>query len=193
MTVQNQGPNDKVDTKDPNPKALYTWLQQEFGATSVSRQSELWSMVWGVKVDEGEDPNPVLAGVRSSLAELGSSLPADMTAAQLVEKMSAFAMLKTLPESYALLASTLYASPLLSSDHVLATINQEWRRRQQSLETTTTAAGYLAKKKISTADKRPSARTARVGKDGKPQLGSNAEEYCTEHGAYGHSTDKCFK
>ena len=37
MTVQNQVPNDKVDTKDPNPKALYKWLQQEFGATSVSR------------------------------------------------------------------------------------------------------------------------------------------------------------
>ena len=162
MTVQNQVPNDKVDTKDPNPKALYTWLQQEFGATSVSLQSELWSMVWGVKVDEGEDPNPVLASVRSSLAELGSSLPADMTAAQLVEKMSAFAMLKTLPESYALLASTLYGSPLLSSDHVLATINQEWRRRQQSLETTTNAAGYLAKKKVSAADKRPSARTSLV-------------------------------
>jgi hypothetical protein len=194
-TVQNKVPNDKVDTKDPNPKALYKWLQQEFGATSVSRQSELWSMVWGMKVDEGEDPNPVLASVRSSLGELGSSLPAEMTAAQLVENMSAFAMLQTLPESYSLLASTLFASPSLSSDHVLATINQEWRRRQQGLETTA-AGGYLAKKKATkpappTTERRT--QTTRTGKDGKPQLGPNADAYCDEHKCYGHTISNCFR
>jgi hypothetical protein len=112
-TVQNKVHNDKVDTKDPNQKALSSGCNR----SSAQRRSPaspnygLWS--GGMKVDEGEDPNPVLASVRSSLGELRSSLPAEMTAAQLVESMSAFAMLQTLPESYSLLAFTLFASARL--------------------------------------------------------------------------------
>jgi hypothetical protein len=106
--------------------------------------------------------------------------------------MSAFAMLAALPESYSLLASTLYASSSLSSEHVLNAINLEWRRRHQSQETNA-AAGYLAKTtKKPTPDKK-GGRSTRTGKDGKPQLGPNANEYCDEHQAYGHSTDKCFR
>ncbi len=185
--VQNCIPSKKADTDSPNPKGLYTWLEQEFGAASTNRQSELWSMVWGMDVGEGEDPTKILASIRSSFGELGTSLPSEMTAAQLIEKMSAFAMLRALPESYSLLVSTLYASPSLSSEHVLQTINREWRCRQQGQETTA-AAGYLAKEKAP----QPFAyktQERRMGKDGKPQLGPHTNEYSDEHKCYGHTTN----
>jgi hypothetical protein len=86
-------------------------------------------MVWGMEAVEGKDPTRILVSIWSSLGELGTSLPAEMTAAQLVERMSAFTMLRAIPESYSLLVSTLYASSSLSSKHVLEMINQEWHHR----------------------------------------------------------------
>ena len=91
--VQNRVPSEKADMDYPDSTGLYTWLEREFGASSTNRQAELWAMVWGMEAAEGEDPTKILASIRSSLGELGTSLPIDMTAAQLVEKMSAFAML----------------------------------------------------------------------------------------------------
>jgi hypothetical protein len=77
--VQNRVPESKIRWEDANPKGLYDWLEKEFGASSSSRQAELWSMVWGVKVGEEEDPNTVLTGIRSTLSDLGSSVPAETT------------------------------------------------------------------------------------------------------------------
>jgi hypothetical protein len=42
-------------------------------------------------------------------------------------------------------------------------------------------------------DNKGGTRTTRTGKDGKTQLGPHADDYCDEHQAYGHSTDKCYK
>jgi hypothetical protein len=127
--VQNRVLSEKANTSVPDPKGLYTWLEQEFGASFTNHQAELWSMVWGMEAVEGKDPTRILVSIWSSLGELGTSLPAEMTAAQLVERMSAFTMLRAIPESYSLLVSTLYASSSLSSKHVLEMINQEWHHR----------------------------------------------------------------
>jgi hypothetical protein len=104
--VQNRVPDDKIKWEDANPKAVYDWIEKELGASSSSRQAELWSMVWGVKVAEDEDPNTVLTSIRSTLSDPGSSVPSETTVPQFVEMMSAFAMLAALPASYSLLALT---------------------------------------------------------------------------------------
>jgi hypothetical protein len=179
-------------------KALYDWIEKEFGSSSSSRQAELWSMVWGVKVAEDEHPNTVLTSIRSTLSDLGSSVPSETTVPQFVERMSAFAMPAALPASYSLLPPTLYAGQSLSSEQVPNAINLEWRRRHQSQETNV-AAGYLVKTKkqpmpaAADKNKKGGTRTTRTGKDSKTQLGPHADEYCDEHQAYGRSTDKCYK
>jgi hypothetical protein len=47
--VQNRDPDDEIKWEDANPKALYDWIEKDFGASSSSRQAELWSMVWALK------------------------------------------------------------------------------------------------------------------------------------------------
>jgi hypothetical protein len=84
----NHVPDDKIKWEDARPKALCDWLDKEFGASSSSRQAELWSMVRGVKVNEEEDPNTGLTSIRSTLSDLGCSVPAETTVSQFIERMS---------------------------------------------------------------------------------------------------------
>jgi hypothetical protein len=116
--VQNHVPDDKIKWEDARSNTLCDWLHKEFGASSSSRQAELWSMVRGVKVNGEEDPNIGLTSTRSTLSDLGCAVPAETTVSQFIERMSAFAMLAALRELCSLLASTLYRSSSLSSEQV---------------------------------------------------------------------------
>ena len=59
--VQNRIPDNKVQWLQPNPKALYEWLQNTYSASSAARQAELWQSAWEMRGEENEDPQGGLA------------------------------------------------------------------------------------------------------------------------------------
>ena len=122
QTVRSRTPAEKIDWDAPNPQLLYQYLVAEYGASSGTRQAELWSVVWGSKVEEGENPVKKLLQIRSACAKLLSSQKADATAKDLIESLATHAMLHSLPESFSLLPSTILPITDLHSETVITII-----------------------------------------------------------------------
>ena len=191
QAVRSRTPADKIDWDAPNPQLLYQYLVTEYGASSGTRQAELWSLVWESKVEEGENPVKKLLQIRTACAELLSSQKAGATAKDLIDSLALHAMLHSLPESFSLLASTILPNTDLHSEMVITTIQQEWRRRHISEESTT---ALLFRQRPSIAEprqgKESGERERKKGKDGNWLYGphENEYEYCDVHKAYGHRT-----
>ena len=136
-----------------------------------------------------------LLKIRTACAELLASQKAGATAKDLIESLSPHAMLRALPESFSLLASTILPVADLQSETVIATIQQEWRRRHQSEDST---AVLVARKKPIEINNRSQPKEhgrekgeRKKGKDGNWLYGSHEDEYCDSHRAYGHRTSDC--
>jgi len=199
--VQNRIPDDKVKWLKPDPKALYDWLQTTYSASTAARQAELWKSAWEMRAEENEDPSAGLAAIRAKLGEVSASaINSKISLSTFIDNMTAYAMLAYLPPSYGMLASTLLAttesSTTITSDKVLSAASMEWRRRMmQSQEIN--GQGFLAKKnerKMQPSGHRGAERRERrLGKDGLPILGGDADKWCEEHKRWGHDTANCFR
>jgi hypothetical protein len=197
--VQNRIPEDKTDWFNPDPKALYQWLQATYSASTAARQAELWMSAWETRVEENDDPQTALASIRAKLGDVSASaVTSKLSLAQFIDNMTAYAMLAALPPSYGMLASTLLSttssSITLTSDNVLSAAGMEYRRRLMQAQEVN-GQGFLAKKGETKAQPKgpEKRRDQRIGKDGQVQLGPDANKYCEEHKRWGHDTSECFK
>ena len=177
QTVQNKLPKDLASFVDPRPKLLYEHIKAAYGANTGTRQAELWSGIWSTAVAENEDPEPKLAAIRSSTAEIVAATAA-LTVEQFADAVSAYAAIRSLPSSYGLLASTFISgtgtAPTL--DDVIARVAAEHRRRETKGEVVN-EYGLLAGK----------------GQQG-PQGGAKQGEgkWCEYHQVSSHRTADCY-
>ena len=114
-------------------------------------------MVYGLGCEgrRREDPNAVLAGIGPPSSDLDHQCQQTRQSSSTRREDVRIRHAQDTSGVVCLLGIHPSMVPSLSSDHVLATINQEWRRRQQSPETTTNAAGYLAKQERSCTTSNP--------------------------------------
>ena len=92
-TVQNKLPKSISSFLSPTPKELYEYLKTTHGATSGTRQAELWAAIWGTQIAENEDPEPKLAAIRANLAEVVESA-STLTLDQFAENIGAYAAIR---------------------------------------------------------------------------------------------------
>lgn len=193
-TVQNRIPDHKVTWHQPAPKALYSWLQETYSATSPARQAELWKDAWSVRVEENQDPQAGLASIQAKLGEVASAaIHNRVSLSDFIDNMTAYAMLACLPSSYGMLSSTLLANGSTVTAHqVISAASAEHRRRVMQSEEVN-AQGFLARRSENQRGKgqERGQDRRRLGPDGLPLLGRHADKFCEDHQRYGHDTTSC--
>lgn len=176
-TVQNKLPDEYASFKNPNPKGLYEYLERTYGASSGTRQAELWSSIFGSDIGENEDPEPALAEIRRAGAEIVAAGKA-LTVEDFADSVLAYAAIRRLPDSYGLLASTFMVDKdAITLDTVIERVSAEYRRRQTKGQVVN-EHGLLSQAKKS-------------GERGKGRASGLGDKWCEKHQCKGHSTAEC--
>jgi hypothetical protein len=162
----------------PNAKLLWDELKSTYSASVGSRQAALLHDMWTTPINEGEDPTPHMARIRSAHAQINGG------GENLSDKMLAFAMTMALPESFATLKQTMWLREPITSAAVAGAVQAEWSRRQ-----TDSGMALLAKYNFKNRNYNPGNNS---GINNKPrQLGPDSSAYCDNHKCFGHSTANC--
>ena len=159
----------------PNAKLLWDELKSTYSASVGSRQAALLHDMWTTPIQEGEDPNPHMARIRSAHAQINGG------GENLSDKMLAFAMTMALPETFATLKQTMWLREPITSAAVAGAVQAEWSRRQ-----TDNGTALLAK--YNSANRR---QTGNNWNNKPRQLGPDLNAYCENHKCAGHSTANC--
>lgn len=122
--VQSGLPNDCRDPRKPNAFLLWKHLQERYGSLSMTRQGQLLQILFGTKVQPGEDPAVALGTLQSAHQQLVSA-GVEFTA----DKVLAFAMSFALPEEYAVVKQNLWQSKALTSQMVSEDARMEYGRK----------------------------------------------------------------
>ena len=162
----------------PNAKLLWDELKSTYSASVGSRQAALLHDMWTTPINEGEDPTPHMARIRSAHAQINGG------GENLSDKMLAFAMTMALPESFATLKQTMWLREPISSAAVAGAVQAEWSRRQ-------TDSGMALLAKYSFKTRNHNSGNSHSGNNKPRQLGPNPNAYCDNHKCSGHSTANC--
>lgn len=143
-----------------------------------------------------EDPQAGLTAIQANLGEVAASAIHNMVSlSDIINSMTAYAMLAYLPPPYGMLASTLLASnSTLSAQQIISAASLEHRRRMMQTEEVN-AQGFLAKKAVEKKGftRSQERRLSHMGPDGQPLLGRDASKFCEEPQRHSHNTGSCFK
>lgn len=164
----------------PNAKLLWDELKSTYSASVGSRQAALLHDMWTTPINEGEDPTPHMARIRSAHAQINGG------GENLSDKMLAFAMTMALPESFATLKQTMWLREAINSAAVAGAVQAEWSRRQ-----TDSGMALLAKYNSKTRTNSGNNNFGYNNNNKPRQLGPDSSAYCDNHKCFGHSTANC--
>lgn len=133
-------------------------------------------------MEETEDPKAGLASTQNKLGEVAASaLNNKVSLSDFIDKMTAYAMLTSLPPSYGTLASALLANGSnINAYQVIAAAPAKHRRRIMPTEEVD-SQGFLARKDESRKTAGQGKDRRRLDLDGRPLVGRDAGKFCGNH------------
>ena len=72
MVIRSSLSTEARNVLEPKPMVLYQELVSQYSAMSGSRKAALLQDMWSIKANEGEDPKPYMAKIRSSHAQISA-------------------------------------------------------------------------------------------------------------------------